>query len=109
MRIDIRTVGRFVTDLKIREVTGEEKQAKVINTSLAVNEGEDRTTFIPCEIWNGTAEFAEKYFKKGSQAEVKAHLKNKKTVHFKDTEKEFTTTDLVAVIDEIGFVGKKED
>ena len=105
MKAKIRAVGRFTTELELKEVNN----MKVINTSVAVNEGNERTTFIPCEIWGSTAEFASKYLKKGSQFEFEAYLKNKKSIHFKGTDKEFTTTDLVAVIDEIGFVGKKEE
>lgn len=47
---------------------------KVTNIRLAVNEGKDQTMFIDVVAWESQAEFAEKYFDKGSRIGVIGRL-----------------------------------
>ena len=109
MKLYVQGVARFVTDLELRNVETSEGEKKVVSARIAVNEGKEKSSFFPCEMWQGTAEFASKFFEKGSQVQFKGYLTNRKHVHLRGQENEFTTTDVVIVIDEFDFVGKKKE
>lgn len=60
----VNLMGRMVADAEIRETSGGKK---MISFRVAIDAGKDRTYFIPCMAWNGTAENIAKYFKKGDR------------------------------------------
>lgn len=49
----------------------------VCNLSLAVRRSQEITDFIPVTCWQATADFAAKYFKKGSRIEVCGRLQKR--------------------------------
>lgn len=54
--------GRICNDLELKQ-TSSGKQ--FVRFTLAVRATEEKTDFIPCVVWGGTAEFVCKYFAKG--------------------------------------------
>lgn len=54
--------GRFTREIEVKAV-GEHK---VIENTVASDEGRDKTTFIDVKIWNRQTEVVEKYLAKGS-------------------------------------------
>ena len=74
----VTLMGRLTKDPELRTTTG---SVSVASFSLAVDRdfsgkdgGEKQTDFIDCTAWRGTAEFVNKYFKKGSMVVVSGRL-----------------------------------
>ena len=72
----VELMGRMVRDPDLRYT---QSQTPVASFTLAVdddyrNGDEKKTQFIDCVVWRGTAEFAQKYFHKGSMAVVDGRL-----------------------------------
>lgn len=63
--------GRFVKNPELRQTKSDKA---VVRFSLAVDYAKDKTVFVPCEAWNGTAEFIDRYFQKGDPIEVVGEL-----------------------------------
>lgn len=84
--------GRITSEPDIRMTsTGK----KVCKFSLAVDDGKNadgsrRTQFIDCDAWNQSAEFLERYVKKGNRILVEGRLN--KTSYEKDGQKHYPTT-----------------
>lgn len=75
-RIDL--MGRLTRDVELRHT---QSQTPVASFTLAVDRdfadkqsGEKQTDFIDCVAWRNTAEFVNKYFRKGSMAVVSGRL-----------------------------------
>lgn len=71
-------VGRLARDPEVRYSQGENSTA-VARYSLAVDrrfkkDGEATADFIPCVVFGKSAEFAEKYFKKGMRVSVAGRI-----------------------------------
>lgn len=83
--------GRITSEPDIRMTsTGK----KVCKFSLAVDDGKNadgsrRTQFIDCDAWNQSAEFLERYVKKGNRILVEGRLN--KTSYEKDGQKHYPT------------------
>jgi single-strand DNA-binding protein len=73
----IITMGRLTRDPELRRTNS---GVAVASFTIAVDrdrapEGQEKETdFIDCVAWRGTAEFVEKYFKKGSMIALKGRL-----------------------------------
>lgn len=73
-RVDV--MGRLVRDPEARRTANGKP---VVNFTLAVDrDRQDETDFIDCVAWNGTAEFIEKYFRKGSMLIASGRLQMRK-------------------------------
>lgn len=87
------TMGRLTRDPEIRRT---DSGKAVASFSLAVDrdfapEGQEKETdFLDCVAWKGTAEFIEKYFKKGSMMAVQGRLQ-KRSWTDKEGNKRYTT------------------
>ena len=74
-------VGRIVKDPEIYET---ETGKKLVNLTLAVSRsfknmnGEYDTDFIPCTLWQGIAENAKEYCKKGDLVGIKGRIQMRK-------------------------------
>lgn len=101
-------VGRFTRDPEIRYSTGESATATA-RFSLAVNrrfknaEGNYDADFINCVAFGKTAEFIEKYFKKGMAIGVTGRIQTGSYTN-KDGQKVYTTD---VVVEETEFVESK--
>ena len=68
----IHLIGRIATDLKIETTT---TGKNVCNFNLAVNRIANNTTdFIPCRVWNTTADNLCRYKNKGEQIALEGSL-----------------------------------
>lgn len=73
----ITIMGRFTKDPELRYTPN---QTAVTSFTLAVErdnkgkDGEKETDFINCVAWRGSADFVNKYFRKGSMAVVSGRL-----------------------------------
>lgn len=72
----------------------------VCNLSLAVRRSQEITDFIPVTCWQATADFAAKYFKKGSRIEVCGRLQ--KRAWEDDAGNRHTTLEVIAESVEFG-------
>ena len=70
----VMLIGRLTKDVEMRTVG---QDTAIANFTLAVdrrfkskNEGQPTADFIPVSVWRKTAEFVEKYFRKGKQVYV---------------------------------------
>lgn len=78
---------------------------KVVNFSLAINNGKDRdATFVNFQAWEKTAEIIENYCLKGSQVCVTAALQNNN--YEKDGQRVYRD---IFVVREIELLGSKKD
>ncbi len=102
-------MGRLTRDPEIRYTQSAEPTA-VANYSLAVNkrfkrEGEPDADFINCVAFGRTADFAQKYFKKGQQVSVVGRLQVR-SWDDQNGQKRYTTE---VVIEEQFFADSKKD
>ena len=84
--------GRTTADIDIRMTTTGKKVCKF---TLAIDDGKNadgsrRTQFIDCEAWNQSADFLERFVKKGNRILVEGRLN--KTTYEKDGQKHYPTT-----------------
>jgi single-strand DNA-binding protein len=100
-------MGRLTKDVELRKAGDH----KVTNFTVAVDrnfvdeDGERQADFIRCVAWNGTAEFIEKYFHKGSMIAVTGWIQ---TGSYEDEDgKTVFTTDIV--VNTVSFTGERAD
>lgn len=102
-------MGRLTKDPEIRYATGEIPKA-VVKLSIAVDrqfkakDGKVETDFFNCVAFKQTAEFIDKYFRKGMKALVEGRLQND---HFKDRDGKTQYQEQI-VVEQIEFAEKKE-
>ena len=67
--------GRLTKDVEVRTTNS---GVSVINFTIAwnrkINEENEKTLFMDCEAWRGTADLINKYFKKGNEIIVEGEL-----------------------------------
>lgn len=105
----VQLTGRFVRDVEVNTTSS---GTQVGRTSIAVTRsfkganGEYESDFINLIFFGKTAEFAAKYFQKGSAAEVVGHIQTG-SYENKDGKKVYTTD---VIVEEIRFgVGGKSE
>jgi len=91
-------VGRLTRDPEVRYTQGENATA-VARFTLAVDrkihrDGENDTDFIPCVDFGRMAEFAEKYFKKGTKVVISGRIQTGSYTN-RDGKKVYTTEIMV--------------
>lgn len=107
-RVDI--VGRLVRDPEIRYTAGEKATAiarftVVVNRKFKNADGNYDADFISCQAFGRTAEFIEKWFKKGSMIGCDGEIRTGSYTN-KDGQKVYTTD---VVVSNVEFVGGKSD
>ena len=100
-------VGRLTRDPEVRYSQGDNATA-VARYTLAVNrkfkkDGEPTADFIPCVVFGRSAEFTEKYFRKGMQVAVSGRIQTGSYTN-KDGNKAYTTD---VVVEEQEFAESK--
>ena len=100
-------LGRLTKDPEVRYSQGENATA-VARYTLAVNrkfkkDGEPTADFIPCVAFGRSAEFAEKYFSKGTKVAVSGRIQTGSYTN-KDGQKVYTTD---VVVEEQEFAESK--
>ncbi len=97
----ILTGGRLTKDVELKQTSNGVNYTRFV---IAVNRRYDRekADFISCVAWRGTAEFIEKYFKKGSQINVVGEIQTDS--YEKDGQRYFTSD---VVVSEVEFGGSK--
>lgn len=102
-------MGRLTRDPELRCTAG--SNISVVSFTLAVerdfkdSSGERQSDFIDCVAWRGTAEFIERYFKKGQMMCIAGRLQ-KRGYEDKNGNKRYITE---VVVDNAYFCGKKDD
>ena len=87
--------GRLVRDPEIRYTNGEEAKA-VAKYTIAVDRMRDKEAdFISCVAFGKSAEFAEKYFRKGQRVLISGRIQTGSYTN-KDGQKVYTTDVLIA-------------
>jgi single-strand DNA-binding protein len=100
----VQLLGRLCDNPELRHTPN---GVAVATFTLAVNRkmSKDKTDFIDIVVWRGTAEFCEKYFKKGQQVAVSGSIQVRS---WKDKDgNNRKTTEVVA--DEVYFADSKKD
>lgn len=69
-------IGRLTADPKLTR-TSTDKNCVLFK--LAINEGKDKASFLPCVVWNEQAENLVKYCKKGSMIGVEGKVSHRST------------------------------
>lgn len=100
-------VGRLTRDPEVRYSQGDNATA-VARYTLAVNrkfkkDGEPTADFIPCVVFGRSAEFTEKYFRKGMQVAISGRIQTGSYTN-KDGQKVYTTD---VVVEEQEFAESK--
>ena len=104
---NISLMGRITRDPELRY---SQSNRPVVNFTLAcdrdrVTDGERGCDFIECVAWNATAEFVNKYFRKGQLMAVTGRLQLRKW-----TDKENNTHNSAEVVaDSVYFADRKSD
>ena len=87
--------GRLVRDPEIRYTNGEEAKA-VAKYTIAVDRMRDKEAdFISCVAFGKSAEFTEKYFRKGQRVLISGRIQTSSYTN-KDGQKVYTTDVLIA-------------
>ena len=87
--------GRLVRDPEIRYTNGEEAKA-VAKYTIAVDRMRDKEAdFISCVAFGKSAEFAERYFRKGQRVLISGRIQTSSYTN-KDGQKVYTTGVLIA-------------
>lgn len=95
--------GRLTADAELKQTPS---GVLVTAFSIAVNrKGADKTDFIDCVAWRGTAEFISKYFKKGSSICIVGNLQKREWTD-KNGQKRYVTE---VIAEEASFVDSKND
>lgn len=100
-------MGRLTADPQVRYSQGDNATA-VARYTLAVNrkfkkDGEPTADFIPCVVFGKSAEFTEKYFRKGMQVAISGRIQTGSYTN-KDGNKIYTTD---VVVEEQEFAESK--
>lgn len=101
----VAVLGRLTKDIEVRYTQNTNKA--VTNFTVAVNRrGKDAgTDFITCQAWDKTAEFMQKYCKKGMQVAVTGRLQ---TGSYTDKDSKIVyTTDVI--VEEINPIWDKKE
>lgn len=104
----VQLVGRFTKDPEIRYTSGENSMA-IARFSLAVDRrfknenSNENADFISCVAFNKTAQFIEKYFRKGQRIGLTGRIQTGSYTN-KDGQKVYTT-DVIA--EQVEFVESK--
>lgn len=110
--------GRLTKDIELRTTNS---GVSVVNFTIAwnrkINEENEKTLFMDCEAWRGTADLINKYFKKGNEIIVEGELytntyqtdagENRHTTRLNVTQVHFTYGNNKNESDEGGDVTKK--
>ena len=99
----VQLIGRMARDPELRRT---EKGTPVVSFALAVDRRfqRDAVDFIDCVAWRSTAEFVDKYFRKGQEVAVDGRLIAEEWE--KDGEKK---SRVVLDVRNVHFCGKRED
>ena len=97
-------LGRICNDIELKQTQNNKSYTRF---SLAVNrKGKDKSTdFISCLAWEKTAEFIQKYMKKGSQICISGRLQTGK-YEDKDAKMVYTTD---VIVEEVDFAESKKE
>lgn len=103
----VELLGRLTKDPEIRYT--QNTNTMVASFTLAVNrrfrkEGEQEADFINCVAWKNTAEFINKYFKKGQQILVGGRIQ---TRNYEDNGQKHYITEVI--IEDVYFTGTKKE
>lgn len=93
-------IGRLVRDVKLESTQGGKSYLK---NAIAIDRKGDGADFIPIIAWEKTAEFIEKYFRKGNKIGISGRIQ---TSTYKDKDgKSRTSVDVV--VEEVTFCESK--
>ena len=103
---NVTIIGRLTGDAEIR--TAGNTDNRVVNFTVAINrpkrkDAEDEADFIRVRAWNSTADFIEKYFRKGSKIGVRGSIR---TDSYKNKDGENRSVTYV-LADEVCFIESK--
>lgn len=93
--------GRMVRDAELKDVNGFKVTEFTIAWSEKYKETETRC-FLRCKAWRSTAEFIEKYFKKGQEICIEGRMVTEEWE--KDGEKQSRT---ICTVEKVHFCGSK--
>ena len=103
-------MGRLTKDPEVRYTTGESPRA-VAKWPLAVDrqykgrDGKSEADFFACVAFGKTAEFVEKYFRKGMKILVEGRLQND---HYKDRDGKMQYNEQI-IVDQVEFTERKAE
>lgn len=83
----VAIMGRLTKDPDVRQGA-----KKVARYTLAVDRGQQQADFIPCVAFEGGADFAEKYLRKGMRIAVSGRIQ---TGSYEKDGQKFYTTDVI--------------
>ena len=107
----VNLVGNICKDMEIRYTTGDNSNAVLRNTIAVQREFKNKETnkydsdFINIVAFSKTAEFLNKYFKKGSKVGIVGHIQTGSYTN-KEGQKIYTTD---VIVDKVEFVTSKSD
>ena len=105
----VTLLGRVCNDLELKYTANTNKP--VLNFSLAVDRKgskEKVTDFFNIIAWNKTAEFIQKYFRKGQQIAISGRLQSRNWTD-NNGQKRSTVEVIVEEVDFAGATGKKQE
>lgn len=96
--------GRLTADIELRRT-----QSDVANTEFTIAWSEkykevETRCFMRCKAWRQTAEFLDKYFRKGQEILIEGHMVTEEWA--KDGDKKSRT---ICLIDKVNFCGSKSN
>ena len=92
-------IGRLVRDVKLESTTSGKSYLK---NAIAIDRKGEGTDFIPIIAWEKTAEFIDKYFRKGSRIGISGRIQT--STYTKDGK---SRTSVDVVVEEVTFCESK--
>lgn len=92
-------IGRLVRDVKLESTTSGKSYLK---NAIAIDRKGEGTDFIPIIAWEKTAEFIDKYFRKGSRIGISGRIQT--STYTKDGK---SKTSVDVVVEEVTFCESK--
>ena len=92
-------IGRIVRDVKLESTTSGKSYLK---NAIAIDRKGEGTDFIPIIAWEKTAEFIDKYFRKGSRIGISGRIQT--STYTKDGK---SRTSVDVVVEEVTFCESK--
>lgn len=73
----IAEIGRLTQDVELKTVEVDGEQRMVVNNNIAINNGKDRSAFLPIAAWGKLAEFMAAHFRKGDELYIEGFIGNR--------------------------------
>ena len=97
--------GRFTRDPELKKT---QNNISLVDFNLAVNQGNNKTVYVPCVAWRELAETIDRYFKKGQMCVIIGELSSRLVTTRDSVDRPQRYTKIEVVVHKIFFVDRND-